>query len=158
MRDGAPLAATSTYRYLPCTHKFGENSWREMLLQGFWRDGQQRTPQDEMHRSPPWEPIPQTEPCLLRPVLYGFHAGFRGWGVCFFREETTQLGWRGHSSGCLHTSQTPSSPKTHSPWFNSPTEPQTELNSIRSISYPFPYKPLLRLYVTQLSPIQNYCI
>lgn len=55
---------------------------------------------------------------------------------------------------CTHH-RPPALLETHSPWFNSQTEPQTDLNSIRSISYPFPYKPLLRLYVTQLSPIQN---
>lgn len=55
---------------------------------------------------------------------------------------------------CTHH-RPPALPETRFPWFNSPKEPQTELNSIRSISYPFPYKPLLRLYVTQLSPIQN---
>lgn len=48
--------------------------------------------------------------------------------------------------------------QTLSPLLNSPAGLHTELNSIRSISYPFPYKPLLRLYVTQLALIQNYCV
>lgn len=52
-----------------------------------------------------------TEPYLLSEVLHHSQAGFIGRGVCYLREEPTQLGWGCHCSRCLYTSQTLSSPR-----------------------------------------------
>lgn len=80
-------------------------------------------------------------------------------GSVFSQGGAVQLGWGEVTAvGVPAQCSSPAPLQKHSPLFNSPTELHMELNSVCSISYPFPYKPLLRLYVTQLSPIQNYCI